>query len=416
MLARLRGTYREYPATFWTLMLGSFIDRLGGAVLFPFFALYVTQRFHVGMIEVGYLFAIFSITSIVGGILGGALTDKLGRRAMLIFGLVASGASSLLMGYVGSLTVFYGLAAFVGLLSNAGGPAQQAMIADLLPEEKRTQGYAMHRVIFNLAVTIGPALGGLIASQADSYYLLFVLDAISSFITAIIVYVVIPETKPVLHEGQVEETLTQSMGGYRHVLRDGLFMGFLFISILITIVYVQMNTTLSVYLRDVHNLGPKFYGYILSLNAGMVVVLQFWISRRLKGLAPMLAMAIGSLLYAIGFGMYGFGSTFAYFALCMVVITFGEMVLAPEGSALVARFAPLHMRGRYMGMFGFTWGIGFAIGPLAAGFIIEKGDPHWVWYASFILGIIGTLGYMVLHAATQKRFAKEATATEQVPA
>ncbi len=412
MLARLRGTYREYPATFWTLMLGSFIDRLGGAVLLPFFALYVTQRFHVGMIEVGYLFAIFSITSIVGGILGGALTDKLGRRAMLIFGLVASGASSLLMGYVGSLTVFYGLAAFVGLLSNAGGPAQQAMIADLLPEEKRKQGYAMHRVIFNLAVTIGPALGGIIASQADSYYLLFVLDAVSSFITAVIVYIVIPETKPVLEHGQTEETLTQSMVGYRHVLRDGLFMSFLFISILITIVYVQMNTTLSVYLRDVHNLGPKFYGYILSLNAGMVVVLQFWISRRLKSLAPMLAMALGSLLYAIGFGMYGFGSTFAYFALCMVVITVGEMVLAPEGTALVARFAPAHMRGRYMGVFGLDWGLGFAIGPLAAGYLIERVSPQSVWYASFIVGLIATLGYLVLHAATQKRFAKEAAVSQ----
>jgi len=402
MLQSIRTTYNEYPKTFWTLMLGTFIDRLGGSLLFPYFALYITQQFNVGMVQVGYLFAIFSFTGMVGTVLGGALTDKLGRRAMLLFGLVFSGFSTLLMGYIGSITVFYALAAFVGLLSNAGGPAQQAMIADLLPEEKRTQGYALHRVIFNLAVTIGPALGGLIAAR--SYFLLFVFDAVISFIVAIIVFVGIPETKPALAPGQKEETVAQSVGGYRHVLADGLFMAFLFISILVTIVYVQMNSTLGVYLRDQHGISPLYYGYILSLNAGMVVVMQFWITRKLKGWAPMVLMAVGTALYAVGFGMYGFGSTFLWFAFAMVVITIGEMVLAPEGTALVARFSPEHMRGRYMGMFGFTWGIAFAIGPLAAGFIMETYDPRWVWYLSFILGTVGALGYLVLHAATQKRF------------
>jgi len=402
MLQSIRTTYNEYPKTFWTLMLGTFIDRLGGALLFPFFALYVTQRFNVGMLEVGYLFAIFSVTGMVGTVFGGALTDKLGRRAMLLFGLVVSGFSTLLMGYIGSITVFYGLAAFVGLLSNAGGPAQQAMIADLLPEEKRTQGYALHRVIFNLAVTIGPALGGLIAAR--SYFLLFVFDAVISFVVAIIVYFGIPETKPALAPGQKEETVAQSVGGYRHVLADGLFMAFLFISILVTIVYVQMTSTLGVYLRDQHGITPLYYGYILSLNAGMVVVMQFWITRKLKSWTPMVLMAVGTALYAVGFGMYGFGSTFLWFAFAMVVITIGEMVLAPEGTALVARFAPEHMRGRYMGMFGFSWGIAFAVGPLAAGFIMEAYDPRWVWYLSFILGGVGALGYLVLHAATQKRF------------
>jgi MFS family permease len=403
MLSRITTTYNEYPKTFWILMLASFIDRLGGSLLFPFFALYVTQRFNVGMIQVGYLFAIFSLTSIVGGIFGGALTDKFGRRGMLLFGLVASGLSTMLMGYIGSITVFYNLAAIVGLLTNAGGPAQQAMIADLLPEEKRTQGYALHRVIFNLAVTIGPAIGGLIAAR--SFFALFVTDAIISLIVAAIVFVGIPETKPALKEGEVEESVAQSIGGYRHVFADGLFMAFLFISIIVTIVYVQMNSSLGVFLRDEHGISPLYYGYILSLNAGMVVAFQFWITRRVKGWAPMVLMAVGTFLYAIGFGMYAFGSTFLWFAFAMVVITIGEMVLAPEGTALVARFSPENMRGRYMGLFGFTWGIAFAVGPLAAGLIIENFDPRWVWYASFILGAIGTLGYLVLHAATQKRFA-----------
>jgi sugar phosphate permease len=77
---------------------------------------------------------------------------------MLIFGLVASASASLVMGVVDSLDLFFATAMFVGLLADVGGPAQQAMVADLLPENQRAQGFGILRVVANLAVTIGPAV------------------------------------------------------------------------------------------------------------------------------------------------------------------------------------------------------------------------------------------------------------------
>ena len=109
-LERMQNTYAEYPRQFWVLILGMFIDRIGGALMFPFFTLYVTQKFDVGMTEVGLLFGVFSISSVVGSMFGGALTDRLGRKGMLIFGLVASALTSLLMGMVGSIELFFGRA------------------------------------------------------------------------------------------------------------------------------------------------------------------------------------------------------------------------------------------------------------------------------------------------------------------
>ena len=85
MFQRTRLIYKEFPTHFWVLTGASFIDRLGGALIFPFFSLYLTQKFSVGMIEVGYLFMIFSIGSFFGNMIGGALTDKFGRKAILIF-------------------------------------------------------------------------------------------------------------------------------------------------------------------------------------------------------------------------------------------------------------------------------------------------------------------------------------------
>jgi MFS family permease len=201
------GVYHEYPRTFWILVGSVFIDRLGGALIYPFFALYITSKFQVGMTEVGVLFFLFSISSFVGSFLGGALTDRLGRKRMIIFSLIASSASSVFMGLVGSLEAFYVLALVSGIFTDIGGPAQQAIVADLLPERQRAQGYGIIRVAFNLSVAIGPVIGGIIASR--SYLALFIADAVISLITASIVVTSIPETKPKLQPGEEEESMAK---------------------------------------------------------------------------------------------------------------------------------------------------------------------------------------------------------------
>jgi MFS family permease len=391
---KLTNVYNDYPRAFWTLVGVTFIDRLGGALLFPFFALYITKKFNVGMTEVGVLFALFSISSFIGSMLGGALTDRLGRKGMLIFSLISTSVSSVLMGLVSSLQAFYVLALLVGIFTDTGGPAHQAMVADLLPEKKRAQGYGIIRVAFNLSATIGPAIGGFIAAR--SYLMLFITDAIISLLTAFIVFVAMPETKPEKAPGTQQESMMATFRGYFQVLRDTVFVLFIGVSILMVLVYMNLNTTLGVYLRDSHGIPESGYGFILSLNALMVVLFQFTITRRIEDKPPLTMMALGTLLYAIGFGMYGFVSAYSLFVLAMVIITIGEMIVAPVSQAIVAQFAPEDMRGRYMAIFGFSWGIPFAIGPLLAGLIMDNGDPHWLWFIAGIIGFIAVAGYILL--------------------
>jgi MFS family permease len=135
----------------------------------------------------------------------------------------------------------------------------------------------------------------------------------------------------------------------------------------------------------------------------MVVLLQFWITRRARGLPPLVVVAIGTVFYAIGFGMYGFGGGIVYFSLAMAVLTIGEMIVAPSGQALAARFAPADMRGRYMALFGFSWALPFAFGPLAAGYIMDNFNPNWVWWGCAILGALVVGGYLALHARAGSR-------------
>ena len=393
-MKRVNSIYREYPKQFWVIVGSNFIDHVGAALIFPFFALYITMKFQVGMTEVGLLFALFSVTDMIGNMIGGALTDFLGRKTMIIMGLIISALTSLGMGFVNQLEWFYVMGAVSGLFATAAGPAHEAMLIDILPEKKRSEGFGVMRVAMNLSVAIGPAIGGFLASR--SYLILFIADTVTSLITALIVYLVVEESMPEEKESKVKKGFKDTFIGYGDVLKDRKFMLFVVISTIATLVYSQMYSTLSVFLRDVHGVPESGYGWLMTLSAGMVVLFQFMITRRISKQPPMLILALGSLLYVIGFGMYGFVDVYLMFMLAMVIITIGEMVTIPVAQAYVGNAAPEDMRGRYSGVMSFSWMIPWMIGPLLAGLIMDNGDPNWVWYGSAILGMIATLGFLWL--------------------
>jgi MFS family permease len=394
-LNNFRKTYQEFPKPFWVLMGATVIDQIGSFMVFPFFALFMTKQFGVGMTEVGVLFAVFTITGILGSILGGALADKFGRKSMVLYGLFISGLSSITIILVEDLTLFYVVAAFVGLLGNIGGPARQAMIADLLPEAQHAEGYSIFRVAFNISATVGPMIGGLMAVR--SFDLLFIGDAVLSVITAIIVFILLPETKPNSDSDVAEESIAQSVGGYSRVFKDTSFMLFVMVSVLIASVYLQLNSALPVFLRDMHGLPPIYYGGLLSMNAAIVVFFQFWLTRKISRYPPLIMAAIASLFYGVGFAMWGFVSGILYFVIAMVIITIGEMIIAPIGQTLAAKFSPDNMRGRYMAVFGFSNAIPNMFVPYFVGLIMDNQDPNWVWYLAGIVGAMAAVGYLWLY-------------------
>jgi len=392
---RVLQIYHEYPRDFWMMIFVNFIDRLGGSILFPFFALYLTKKFEIGMTEVGILFAIFFVAGFIGAFPGGALTDRFGRKGIIIFSLIATSFSTLLMGFVNEFQIFLIVAFVSGIFTDVGGPAYEAVFMDILPENKRASGFGIRRVAFNLAVVIGPMIGGFIAAR--SYLALFITDAIVSAIVALLVFMLIPETKPAASEGRQEESTVQSFKGYLQVLRDGKFMAFTFVCLLTWFVYMNMNTTLGVFLRDQHGLPEFGYGWLISINAAMVVLLQIPITRRIEKNPPMLMMALGAFFIGSGLFIYGFVGTFWLFVIAMAILTIGEIVTVPISNAVVTAFSPEEMRGRYSFIYGNSWGISFAAGPYLAGLVMDNYDPNWLWYACGIVGMIAVLGFLVLH-------------------
>jgi MFS family permease len=405
MLTKFQKTYAEFPPLFWIIVGTLFIDSIGSTLLFPFFALYFTQKFGVGMTEAGTLLGMSSLFGLVGSIIGGAITDRFGRRRLILFGLITSALSSLSLGLVSTITILYFLIIIVGLLSRVAVPAYDAVMADILPEAKRQEGFGIMRVAFNYAWIFGTALGGLIAAR--SFLALFIMDALLSVIAAIVLYRFLPETKPESSLDMKEnESFFRTVAGYRIVLRDVAFMSFLLAGITILLVYQQEYSSLPVYLRDVHNIDSQSYGVMLSLSGLEVVLFQFWISRTIRKYSPFLMMMLGALFLTVGFGMIGFVSGRALFLAAIIIITVGEMIFYPTGQVLAANFSPADMRGRYMAVYGLAWAIPATVGPAAAGLILDNYNPNLLWYIAGLLCTAAAIGFygLYLWLGGQKRF------------
>lgn len=396
MIKKLRATYNEYPSQFWLLMTAMLVDLTGGFLIFPFFSLYFTEKFEVTLAQVGIIYAIWSLTSMVGQALGGALADKTGRKLMVIIGLIFSALGSLAFAFVTEFETAYLIAVFGGIFSSIGGPAREAMLVDLLPEEQLTEGYGIQRVIGNVAFAIGPAIGGLLASV--SYVLLFSIDAISSILTAIIIALFLKETQSEsVAEKTARQPISQIFKGYFQVLKDRTLIMVIILEGIVMLVYFQWYFSVPVFMRDAHNMPPYFYGSMMSMVAILVVLVQLPLTRKLRGYSPLKLIAAGSLLIALGFGIFGFVKGYSMFMLAFVIITIGEMIFFPTQQAIVALLAPEDMRGRYMAVSGIVFSLPNMFGPTLGGYLLGKLDPNLFWTLAGMVCAIGAVGTIILH-------------------
>ena len=404
----VKQLYHQFPRKFWIVVGVHFIDKIGGTIVFPFFALYITGKFGVGMTEAGILLGLLSLAGIVGSVIGGGLTDRLGRRKLILFGLVASALSALTLGSVSQFAWLFPVAALVGLFSEVGGPAHAAMIADILPKEQRQEGFGVLRVVGNMAWLVGPTVGGFVART--SFFALFVIDAAISCSVALLFYFFMPETRPAPQEHHAEEGFVDTFRNYRIVLADKAFVAFLVAAVLMGMVYIQMYNSLSVYLRDNHGIQPQGYGVLLTASAVTVICFQIWTMRVIKMWPQFLMMALGTVFYLIGFGMFGIVRVYWLFVLAVVIITIGEMITVPTSQTIAAGFARIDMRGRYIAAFNLTHSLPAAFGPFAAGIVLDNYRPNLLWYLAALLCAISATGFYALHVklGRQPRFAAAA--------
>ena len=185
-------------------------------------------------------------------------------------------------------------------------------------------------------------------------------------------------------------------GGYGPVLRDRPFVALCGVFVLATMPAAIMMMLLAVYAKENFGVPESQYGFIMATNAAMVVLFQYAVTRRSQAYPPLQVLALGAFFYAIGAGSVALGGGFWGFWLSMVILTIGELLIAPTGTAVAANLAPPDMRGRYMGLYGITWGVAFGIGPVIAGYLNDNVAPRAIWIFALAAGLMAAAGFLLL--------------------
>lgn len=379
------------PRPFWAIWTGTLVNRLGSFVL-PFLSLFLTRGRGYSIGEAGLVLTAMGLGSAISQTIGGALADRVGRRRTMVGGLVAAGVTLLGLGAARGLPLLCAAAFVYGIASDLYRPASQAAVADLVREDLRPRAYALIFWALNLGFAVATLLGGVLADRG--YWLLFVGDAATTVGFALIVLRMVPETRPELHDGE--------QGSLRDVLRDRLMVALVLSIILQSIAYLQAFFTLP--LAVVHDgLGTRGYGEIIALNGVLIVALQPLLLGALgrRGRGPLLLVA--NLVLGVGFALTTFADTVPMHLLAVTVWTLGEILGAGLLGALVASIAPVHLRGRYMGVFGTSFGISAFLAPSIGTQTLQHFGEPTLWTGCLVCSAVAGVGLLVVANAADAR-------------
>ncbi|MEU7584093.1 MFS transporter [Streptomyces sp. NPDC041068] len=377
------------PKAFWWLWTSTLVNRLGAFVA-TFMALYLTLDRGYSASYAGLVAALHGLGGVVSSIGAGVMTDRLGRRPTLLIAQASTAVSVAVLGFMEHPIAIAGVAFFVGMASNASRPAVQAMMADIVRPEDRVRAFSLNYWAINLGFAISSAGAGFIASY--SYLAGFLIEAAMTMVCAIVVFVKLPESRPVRTASGKE---AEPVVGLGTVLRDGRFMGVVGLSFLVALIFQQGSVGLPVAMGAA-GFTPADYGLAIAVNGVMIVALQIPVTRFIEHRDPQRLLVISSVVAGYGFGLTAFAGSVGVFALTVCVWTLAEIVNAPTQTGLVVRLSPVHGRGRYQGMYTLSWAVASLVAPLMSGFTIDRFGAEWLWGACAVLGTVAAVGYWAL--------------------
>ncbi len=398
MLNRLRNTIAEYPSQFWLMAVGLFISSAGASMIWPFLMIYVSEKLNLSLSTVSTLITINAILGLFASFIAGAVSDKLGRKLVMLISLKFNGIGYLFMSQAHSYLGFALIMVLMGLSNPLYQVGSDAMLADMIVSEKRTNAYAINRMINNAGIAIGPVLGGFIAARSYTYA--FLGAAIGMLTYSLLLFFRARETLNKAHQSKNEPGF-ERMGGYSRVFRDHPYVVFALLIGTGLIAPSMLWTLLAVYTKQNFGLPENLFGWLPTTNALMCVIVQFPVTQVTRRFRPLPVIGVGMLIYALGVGSVALMNSFWGFWASMVLMTFGELTLIPTVSKYIADLAPADMRGRYMSFYWFAWGIARGAAPLIAGFLNDNISPRSIWVGGLVIGLVSTIGLFIFTARNQ---------------
>jgi MFS family permease len=407
-----RNLRSRYDRQVWVLLGGSLISSFGISIAYPFISLYLFKYRGVSMGDVGLALLVAAAVGLLSQYLSGDLCDRIGRKAVMVAGLAMNTIAFVLL--AGAISLNLGYAAFVLLLcfrELSGGLYRNipnVMIADLVGPGDRTRAFSMLRIGINIGFALGPVLGGLMALY--SYTAMFAAAAVASAVYLAIALFLMRDTKP-------RHPIPSRLSNDSSVWGDHQFLLFTVIVLAVSLVYSQMQTTFTTYAGSYGGIDESMIGLLFSLNGILIVLLQYPVSIFIERFKLTTSLAVGTLLYAVGFGIVGLCSGFWQLAGCVIIVSLGELVYSPPSLNIVVRMSSPESRGRYMGFSCFMGKVGFALGPAIGGLLMDRlaGEISFMWLAIGGLGVACVFGFLFLRSRVYKEIDKSAGVARVYP-
>jgi MFS family permease len=393
LLRRFQSTYTAFPRQFWLIAAGALASSAGSSLVWPFQFIYISRTLALSLSTVATLISLSACAGLAVSSIGGAIADRLGRKPVMVAAQAGYALAWVLMSLARSYLGFLAALTLINACQPLYSVGSDAMMADLVEPPRRPTGYSVLRIMNNAGIALGPAIGGWIVAR--SYPAAFRCAAVAMGGYSLLLLFRVRESRPRC-KGGPRPAARESVSGFRQVVRDRSFMLFAGLVTLGLVPPLMLWTLLALYTKQQFGLPEQLYAWLPMTNALMCVFVQLPVTRLTRGLRPLATLGLGMLIYAMGVGSVAVMGSFPGFWLSMVILTFGELIVMPTGTAFVANRAPVAFRGRYMSVFWMTWGLARALAPLAGGLLSDHLGPRSVWIGGLLIGLVATLGLALM--------------------
>src|SRR5215212_8167724 len=406
VISRATKMLSRFDRRVWLLLFAMLAFRFGHGLYFPFSSIYFHNVLGIPLSLVGVGLGVFATASVLSGLVAGPLTDRYGRKPVMLTALAGSSASFFAFSLVGGFAGYLAVSAAHGFVGwSMFESSRNAMVADVTPLGMRSRAYGLVRVGGNVGWALGPMVAGLVSAAVGGsggvYPRLFIGTSVLTALVALVLALTISESRPALKESAEN---TEAPGRLRAALSDGPFLVLLGVGISLYYIFTQDWQALPIYAKNFVGAADGQIGFFLGANGLMVILFQLPVSYLIDRGSRIAALFAGALLFAASAATLLLSESFlGIFVAFVLFFTLAEMILEVAGASLAAELAPARLRGTYLALFGACFGVACGFSPIVAGTLLEARLPALIWTIQLAAAASAALGLGALALLRRRR-------------